>query len=136
MSLYATLAQQVSDTEALRVVLSLGGDEIAHFLEWVDFAGNSVQSPVAPVTDPVSGLVFPNFDATVDPLLQTNLIFPAPCEFISPELPLVAIIRPTGQGQIDAVGFVNALIATVQFTVTATVVGAGWVPLEPVTVTM
>jgi hypothetical protein len=111
LSLYSTLAQQVSDPEVLRVVLSIGGDEIAHFLEWVDFAGNGVQPPVAPVTDPVSGLVFPNFDAAVDPLLQTNLIFPVPCEFISPELPLVSIIRPTGQGQIDAVGFVNALIA-------------------------
>ena len=59
LSLDATLAQQVSDPEVLRVVLSIGGDEIAHFLEWVDFAGNGVQPPVAPVTDPVSGLVFP-----------------------------------------------------------------------------
>jgi hypothetical protein len=111
LSLYATLAQQVSDVEVLRVLLSLGGDEIAHFLEWVDFSGNGVQPPVAPVTDPVTGLVFPNFDVTVNPLLQTNLIFPVPCEFISSSLPPVSIIRPTGQGQIDAVSFVNALIA-------------------------
>jgi hypothetical protein len=76
LSLYATLAQQVSDAEVLRVLLSIGGDEIAHFLEWVDFSGNGVQPPVAPVTDPVTGLTFPNFDATVNPLLQTNLIFP------------------------------------------------------------
>jgi hypothetical protein len=75
LSLYATLAQQVSDAEVLRVLLSIGGDEIAHFLEWVDFSGNGVQPPVAPVTDPVTGLTFPNFDATVNPLLQTNLIF-------------------------------------------------------------
>jgi hypothetical protein len=109
LSLYATLAQQVSDAEVLRVLLSLGGDEIAHFLEWVDFSGNGVQPPVAPVTDPVTGLTFPNFDATVNPLLQTNLIFPVPCEFISSSLPLVSIIRPTGQGQINAVNFVNAL---------------------------
>lgn len=109
LSLYATLAQQVSDAEVLRVLPSIGGDEIAHFLEWVDFSGNGVQPPVAPVTDPVTGLTFPNFDANVNPLLQTNLIFPVPCEFISSGLPLVSISRPTGQGQINAVNFVNAL---------------------------
>ena len=35
------------------------GDEIAHFLEWVDFAGNGVQAPVAPVSG--HGLTFPDF---------------------------------------------------------------------------
>jgi hypothetical protein len=111
-SLYSTLAQLVSDAEVLRVVLSIGGDEVAHFLEWVDFAGNAVQPPVAPVTDPNNGLVFPNFDATPNPLLQTNLIFPVPCEFIDASLPHCAVIRPTAQGQIDAVGAANALTAS------------------------
>jgi hypothetical protein len=45
----------------------------------------------------------------VNPLLQTNLIFPVPCEFINANLPLVSVIRPTGQGQTNAVNFVNAL---------------------------
>jgi hypothetical protein len=111
-SLYATLAQLVSEAEVLRIVLSIGGDEVAHFLEWVDFAGNGVQPPVAPVTDPNTGLVFPNFDATANPLLQTNLIFPVPCEFINATLPPCAVIRPTAQGQIDALGAVNALTAS------------------------
>jgi hypothetical protein len=110
-SLYATLAQKVSSDEVLRIMLSIGGDEVAHFLEWVDFAGNSVQPPVAPVTDPTTGLTFPNFDATPNPLLQTNLIFPVPCEFISPDLPHCAVIRPTAQGQIDALGAAHAFIA-------------------------
>ncbi|MGA2597772.1 MAG: ferritin-like domain-containing protein [Bryobacteraceae bacterium] len=110
LSLYATLAQQVSDAEVLRIVLSIGGDEIAHFLEWVDFAGNGVQTPVAPLTDPVSGLVFPDFNATQNPLLQTNLIFPVACEFINPSLPMCAVIRPTGPGQLNAANFLNALI--------------------------
>jgi hypothetical protein len=111
LSLYATLAESVSEAEVLRIVLSIGGDEIAHFLEWVDFAGNGVQSPVAPLTDPNTGLVFPDFNATQNPLLQTNLIFPVPCEFINATLPHCAVIRPTGQGQINAVNFVSALIS-------------------------
>ena len=109
-SLYPTLSQKVSSLEVLKITLSIGGDEIAHFLEWVDFAGNGVQPPVAPLTDPTNGLTFPNFDAKPNPLLQTNLIFPVPCEFISPNLPRCAIIRPTSPGQIDALGAANFLI--------------------------
>jgi hypothetical protein len=111
-SLYATLSQKVTEPEVLRITLSIGGDEIAHFLEWVDFSGNGVQPPVAPVTDPMTGLTFPNFDATPqNPLLQTNLIFPVPCEFISPNLPLCAVIRPTAlQKELNAVGVATAFI--------------------------
>jgi len=111
-SLYSTLGQRVTSLEVLRIMFSIGGDEVAHFLEWVDFAGNAVQPPVAPVTDPMTGLTFPNFDAKPNPLLQTNLIFPVPCEFISPDLPHCAVIRPTGPGQIDALGAANFLIAS------------------------
>ena len=109
-SLYATLSQKVSSPEVLKITLSIGGDEICHFLEWVDFAGNSVQPPVAPLAAANGLPAFPNFDETVNPLLQTNLIFPVPCEFISPNLPKCAVIRPTSPGQIDAVGAVHALI--------------------------
>jgi len=117
-SLYLTLAQKVSSVEVLKILMSIGGDEIAHLLEWVDFSGNGVQPPIAPLTDPTNGLTFPNFDVIepggtmVNPLLQTNLIFPVACEFISPDLPHCAVIRPTAQGQIDAVGAANFLIAS------------------------
>jgi hypothetical protein len=110
-SLYATLSQKVTNAEVLKITLSIGGDEICHFLEWVDFSGNAAQPPLAPLTDPTNQLTFPNFDATVNPLLQTNLIFPVPCEFISSNLPKCAIIRPTSPGQIDAVGAINSFIA-------------------------
>lgn len=110
-SLYATLSHKVSVPQVLRIVVAIGGDEIAHFLEWVDFSGNAVSQPLAPLTDPNTGLTFPDFNATGNPLLQTNLIFPVPCEFISPNLPHCAVIRPTVQGQIDAVGAANGLIA-------------------------
>ncbi len=91
-SLYAALSRKVSSEEVLEITLGIGGDEVAHFLEWVDFAGNGVQAPVAPVSD--DGLTFPNFFDPLNPLIQPSLIFPVPCEFLSPKLPHVAIIRP------------------------------------------
>jgi hypothetical protein len=94
-SLYSAMAQKAHNVEVLRIVVSIGGDEVAHFLEWVDFAGNGVQAPVAPFTDPKSGLTFPNFFDPLNPLVQPSLIFPVPCQFIDPSLPLCAVIRPT-----------------------------------------
>jgi hypothetical protein len=111
-SLYATLSQQVSNAEVLKITLSIGGDEICHFLEWVDFSGNGVQPPIAPLTDPTNNLTFPNFNSPPNPLLQTNLIFPVPCEFISPHLPRCAVIRPTSPaGGLNAVGAIKGFIA-------------------------
>jgi hypothetical protein len=107
-TLYSAMAQKATNIEVLRIVVSIGADEVAHFLEWVDFSGNGVQPPVAPFTDPISGLTFPNFDATVNPSLQTNLIFPVPCEFISSSLPRCAVIRPTNPKGI-AMGVLNFL---------------------------
>ncbi|MFZ0299665.1 MAG: hypothetical protein WAM13_15040 [Candidatus Sulfotelmatobacter sp.] len=92
-SLYAALSQKVTDPEVLEITLGIGGDEIAHFLEWVDFSGNGVQAPVAPFTDSISGLTFPNFFSPLNPSIQPSLIFPVPTEF-RPHLPPVSIIRP------------------------------------------
>jgi hypothetical protein len=111
-SLYPTLAQNVTSSEVLRILLSIGADEVAHFTEWQDFSGNGVQPPVAPFQDPTNGLFFPNFDQNDKPLLQTNLIFPIACEFISPDLPLCAVIRPTGQDQTNAMGAANYLTSS------------------------
>jgi hypothetical protein len=114
-TLYSAMAQKCSNLEVLRIIVSIGGDEVAHFLEWVDFAGNGVQTPVAPFTDPTNGLTFPDFNATGNPELQTNLIFPIPCEFISASLPRCAVIRPTNPKGI-AMGVVNFLTGTGLFT--------------------
>jgi hypothetical protein len=105
-SLYPALGRKASSLEVLKILQGIGGDEIAHFLEWVDFAGNGVQPPVAPVTDPQTGFTFPNFFLPLNPnappsaanpnnpLIQPSLIFPVPCEFINANLPHVSIIRP------------------------------------------
>ena len=92
-SLYGSLIQKATDLEVVKIMFGIGGDEVAHFLEWVDFAGNGVQPPVAPFTDAVSGLTFPNFFNPLNPLIQPSLIFPVPTEF-KRNLPPVSIIRP------------------------------------------
>jgi hypothetical protein len=109
-SLYATLAQKVTSLEVLRILLSIGGSEIMHFQTWQDKAGNAT-----PLTDfdPVnhSTVTFPDLTTGQPETLQSNLIMPEPCEFISPSLPACAIIRPTGPGQLDARGAINSFIA-------------------------
>jgi hypothetical protein len=114
-SLYAAMSQKVSSAEVLEITLGIGGDEIAHFLEWVDFAGNGVQPPVAPVTD--NGLTFPNFFANPGtPEFQPNLIFPIPAEFINPNLPKCATIRPITDQFAGPAAAVASLTASGLFT--------------------
>src|SRR6202789_1358380 len=119
-SLYASLGQKASSVEVLEIIFGIGGDEVCHFLEWVDFAGNGVQVPVAPFKDPISGLSFPDFfnNPPLQPpnLAQPSLIFPVPCEFISPNLPHVAIIRPLTDKFAGAVAAVASLTADGLFT--------------------
>ena len=108
-SLYATLAQRVSSPEVLRILLSIGGSEIQHFQTWQDKAGNA--TPLT-FTDPVlnTTVTFTDLTSNQPETLQANLIFPERCEFISPTLPRCAIIRPTGPGQLDAVGAIQSFI--------------------------
>jgi hypothetical protein len=94
-SLYPTLAFKATDAEVLRILVSIGGVEIDHFGLWHDKAGNAVAQPLAGVTDPETGLTFPDLNALNSELDQTNLILPEPCEFISKSLPQCSVIRPT-----------------------------------------
>jgi hypothetical protein len=109
-SLYATLAQKVSSLEVLRILLSIGGSEIMHFQTWQDKAGNAL--PLTDV-DPVTGatVTFVNLAQGQPETLQANLIMPEPCDFIRKDLPKCAIIRPTGPGQIDAVGAIKGFLS-------------------------
>ena len=63
--------------------------------------------------DPVnnSTVTFDDLTTNQPETLQANLIMPEPCEFISPNLPPCAIIRPTGPGQLDATGAIQSFIA-------------------------
>src|SRR5947209_1996661 len=53
-SLYAQLAQRVTHSEVLRILLSIGGTEIMHFQTWHDKAGNA-----RPPTEPTHSHVVP-----------------------------------------------------------------------------
>jgi hypothetical protein len=104
-SLYPSLAQRVTNPEVLRILLSIGPTETAHFQTWHDKAGNAPA-----LTDPTNGLVFPNLNAS--PFggedFQTNLIMPEPTIFLNRKFPAVSIIRPT-ETQGAAMGAAKAL---------------------------
>jgi hypothetical protein len=107
-SLYPSLAQRVSDPEVLRILLSIGPTETAHFQTWQDKAGNA-----PPLTDPSNpSLVFPDLNAA--PFggedYQTNLIMPEPAPFLNRKFPVCSIIRPT-ETKGAAMGAVKALTA-------------------------
>jgi hypothetical protein len=103
-SLYASLAQRITDPEVLRILLSIGPTETMHFQTWQDKAGNA-----PPLTDSVTGLTFPDLNADGE-LLQTNLIMPEPTVFLDRKFPICSIIRPT-ETTGAAMGAVNALTA-------------------------
>ena len=119
-SLYPTLALKATSEEVLRILLSIGGVEIDHFSLWHDKAGNAVSQPLAEVTDPETGLTFPDLN---DPatlarlhlqleLTQTNKIQPEPCDFLEGEaLPPCSVIRPTSTALGGAVATVKSWTA-------------------------
>ncbi|MBV9212077.1 MAG: ferritin-like domain-containing protein [Actinobacteria bacterium] len=95
-SLYSTMALKATNLEVLRIVVSIGGVETNHFSLWHDKAGNAISDPLAPLTDPETGLMFRNFNSPATELTQTNLILPEPCDFIHESLPDCSVVRPAG----------------------------------------
>ncbi|MGH2916643.1 MAG: ferritin-like domain-containing protein [Solirubrobacteraceae bacterium] len=105
-SLYSTLSLKCSSVEVLRILVSIGGVETNHFSLWHDKAGNAVSQPLAGITDPETGLHFPDLNAPKSEALQTNLILPEPTQFISASLPKCSVVRPTS----DALGGARAAV--------------------------
>jgi ferritin-like protein len=93
-SVYPSLAQRVTNSEVLRILLSIGPTETMHFQTWQDKAGNAT-----PLTDTDSRtgstVTFTALNESTDPLFQANLIMPEPCPFLNRSLPKCSIIRPT-----------------------------------------
>ena len=103
-SLYDSLSLKCSSLLALRIVTSIEGSEVAHFEIWNDKAGD------APPVDSGDGLVFP--DLNQSPATTTSLVMPQPCKFISEDLPLCSVIRPTSTALAGATAAVQFLTAT------------------------
>ncbi len=110
-SLYTTMSLKVTSLEVLRIVVSIGGVEVDHFSLWHDKVGNAVAQPLAGVTDPLTGLMFPDFNNPGGELKQTNKILPEPCDFLSQDFPVCSVIRPSTVENSGAVAAVNALTA-------------------------
>jgi hypothetical protein len=108
-SLYPSLAQRVSSPEVLRILLSIGPTETAHFQTWQDKAGNALAlTDVDPMTG--STVTFNDLTTGQPESLQSNLIMPEPCPFLSRKFPKCSIIRPTATKG-AAMGAVKALRA-------------------------
>ena len=108
-SLYPQLAQRVTHVEVLRILLSIGPTETCHFQTWHDKAGNA---PAVSVNDPVTGvpMSFPQLADDTSEDLEANLIMPEPTVFLSRDLPVCSIIRPTATkgAALDAVAALAA----------------------------
>ena len=124
-SLYPTLAQQVTNAEVLRILLSIGPSETMHFQTWQDKAGNAL-----PLTDVDNGpggtgatvtfTTLANAQGETNPeslngdTLQANLIMPEPTHFLTNnnrKFPPVAIIRPTSTENSGALASFNGFVA-------------------------
>jgi hypothetical protein len=110
------MALKVRDLEVLRVVISIGGVEIDHFGLWHDKMGNAVAHPLAGVTDPETGVTFPDLNNPATELSQTNKILPEPTDFLqNGGLPEVSIIRPTLTEKAGAVATIKSFTADLLF---------------------
>jgi hypothetical protein len=110
-SLYSIMALKARSLEVLRIIVSIGGVETNHFSLWHDKAGNAVAQPLAGVTDPETGVTFPDLNAKGGELNQTNLILPEPCAFLHRGLPPCSIVRPTLDQLGGAVATINSFTA-------------------------
>jgi hypothetical protein len=114
-SLYSSMALKVRDVEVLRVVISIGGVEVDHFALWHDKMGNAVSKPLAGVTDPETGVTFPDLNNPATELSQTNKILPEPTDFLRNGLPEVSVIRPTSTENAGAVATIKSFTADLLF---------------------
>jgi hypothetical protein len=110
-SLYSSMALKVRDLEVLRIVISIGGVETDHFSLWHDKLGNAVAQPLAGVTDPETGVTFPDLNSPATELSQTNKILPEPTDFLRGGLPEVSVIRPTLTENAGAVATIKSFTA-------------------------
>lgn len=67
------------------------------------------------MSDPETGVTFPDLNALNSELDQTNLTLPEPCTFISKTLPACSVIRPTTTRNGGAVATIRAFTGDLLF---------------------
>jgi hypothetical protein len=111
-SLYDSFLPKANSAEVIRIIAAIGGSEVIHFEVWQDKAGNA---PPVPLN---TGALFPQLPLApeqtpngMDPTdpIDTNQIMPRPCKFISADLPLCSVIRPTSTLKAGAVAAATGL---------------------------
>ena len=112
-TLYASLSQKVRRASVLKITLGIGGDEIAHFLAWVNFTRNAIQGPpfsfhkaqslVAKQNMPV-----PNFSAKPGGPLRSHLSFPVPGDSTTKNAAYGPVIRLLEDQFSGAVATINS----------------------------
>ena len=118
-SLYPTLAQQVTNLEVLRILLSIGPSETMHFQTWQDKAGNAtpltffdkINNSTVTFTDLTQAQGETAPESLNGDTLQANLIMPEPCHFLNPKFGPVAIVRPTSNKLNGATAAVNGFVS-------------------------
>ena len=109
-SLYDSFLPKATSAEVIKIIAAIGGSEVIHFEVWQDKAGNA---PPVPLN---TGARFPSLPHSedqepngIDPAdpIDTNQIMPRPCKFISANLPLCSVIRPTSTAKAGAVAAIT-----------------------------
>lgn len=114
-SLYDSFLPKAISAEVIKIIAGIGGTEIQHFEVWQDKAGNAPPVPLS------TGALFPQLpiapDQTPDGIdhadpLDTNQIMARPCKFISANLPLCSVIRPTSTANAGATAAATGLTSS------------------------
>jgi hypothetical protein len=114
-SLYDSFLPKADSAEVIRIIAAIGGSEIQHFEIWQDKAGNAPPVPfdtgaLFPAL-PLAPEQTPNGIDASDPI-DTNQVMARPCKFISANLPLCAVIRPTSTAHAGAVAAATGLTSS------------------------
>jgi hypothetical protein len=118
-SLYDSFIPKATSREVLRIVAAIGGTEVQHFEIWQDKAGNAPPVPLATGALfpqlPIAPAQTPNGIDAASPG-DTNQVMARPCKFISAQLPLCAVIRPTSTAKGGAIAAATGLTRSGLFT--------------------
>jgi len=112
--LYTSFSQRVKRTKVLKITLGIGGQEIAHFLEWTNFAANVVQDlpfrfdhSDASITN--QGITTPDSEVTSRRFIfQTRPRFSSHGSSIHKDLSLSPVIRPVNDRHCSAVATIES----------------------------